>query len=98
MLFSDSKDHIAGKQLKWGKQEVNGKRWKKWHKAVSKIVPNEQLTGLSVRRATNALDVKHTTEATAKPPTCMLYKQQNLLNRSRTVPIQVHKYLQHTTV
>ena len=41
----------------------------------SKIIPNEQFTGLSVRRATNALDVKHSTDAAAKPPTCMFYKQ-----------------------
>ena len=37
---------------------------------VEGLWPNS-LTGISVRRATDALDVKHTTETTAKPATCM---------------------------
>lgn len=32
---------------------------------------NQPLTGISVKIATKALDVKHTTEVTAKPATCM---------------------------
>lgn len=40
---------------------------------VEGLWPNS-LTGISVRRATDALDVKHTTETTAKPATCMWYQ------------------------
>lgn len=32
------------------------------------------LTGIFVKRATKALDVKHTTDVTAKPATCMSRK------------------------
>jgi hypothetical protein len=40
---------------------------------------HQPLTGISVRRATTALDVKHTTETTARPATCISWKiLQNL--------------------
>lgn len=42
-------------------------------KGIVGLWPNS-LTGISVRRATDALDVKHTTETTAKPATCMWYQ------------------------
>lgn len=35
---------------------------------------HQLLTGISVRRATAALDVKHTTETTARPATCISSK------------------------
>lgn len=35
---------------------------------------HQPLTGISVRRATAALDIKHTTETTARPATCISWK------------------------
>lgn len=54
----------------------------------SKVSSQWPLTGIFVRRATNALDVKHITEVIAKPATCLQnskltkYKQCASLGRN----------------
>lgn len=84
MWFSDSADNIAGKDLKVSNQEIMYGKLIKWTaQRVVRSLANDPLTGICVRRATNALDVKHTTEVTAKLATCLRnFKTYKITNRN----------------